>query len=113
MKKVSVRKLSVLGMVLMAASAVTAAVLPSKASDVKRDGSANNATLISASGVTPGGGGVKSCVPDVAPDVVYSCHLTDGTLTGVASEGLGVKTQNNTSLSITDNDIDTTSIIIP
>lgn len=113
MQKVSARKLSVLGMVLMAASAVTAAVLPTKSNDAKQVNSVDNATLVSNSGLTPGAGGIRSCIADQQGDVVFSCHLTVNSATGGASEVLGNRTAGNTSNSQSgeDHEGDTTSVV--
>lgn len=99
MKKVSARKFTVLGMVLMAASAVTAAVLPEKSTDLKLANSANDATLRSQSGAgNDNNVGVLSCVAD--NDQVFSCHLSlDATFTGTPSEAAANFTGDNTSLS--------------
>lgn len=110
MNKILLTKFSILSLVLLTVSLVTAALLPMKSNDAKRDGSANNGTLISASGITPGGGGIKSCISDAAGDLMFSCHVTVPTDSGIASEGLGHKTIGNTSTSDTDNGFDTTSI---
>ncbi len=109
MKSVSFRKLSVLGTILLAASAVTAAILPQRSNDLKVDGSADNATLRSQSGVG-GGGGALSCVADNTLN--FSCHQSalQFTGTGAASDQFpNIVTANNTSQSIKNNGIDTTS----
>ncbi|OQP44586.1 hypothetical protein A4H97_09465 [Niastella yeongjuensis] len=112
MTKVSFKKLSVLGLVLMAASAVTAAVLPAKSKDAADDNSANNATLKSNSGEL-GSGGVNSCIPDV-DDEVYSCHLSVGaTFTNDNGTSVGANhTVGNTSQSNPNNSVDTTSAAV-
>lgn len=99
MKKLSVKKLSILGLVLMAASAVTAAVLPTKNTDDKQVNSIDDATLVSNSGLTPGAGGIRSCVPDGVGDVVFSCNISTGSATGAASDLAGI-TVGNTSNSL-------------
>ena len=108
MQKLSVKKLSILGIVLTAASAVTAAVMPSKSSDIKFANSADNGTLVDNSG---GGGsaGIVSCITDVNGGV--SCHLTAASSTGALSEVAGRKTAGNTSDSIPNNAADTTSVV--
>lgn len=74
MKRVSIKNLSLLGLVLMAASAVTAAVLPDK-SNGKR---AHSGSLR----VNSGAGGSEpnpvtySCVADDPDDTVFTCTLT-------------------------------------
>jgi hypothetical protein len=97
MKKVSLKKLSVLGLVLMAASAVTAAILPTNTNKLQAN-SADNGTLRSQSGVgNDNNVPVVSCVADNAGDNVFSCHLTAGSSTGAASEAIGARTLGNTS----------------
>lgn len=111
MKEVSVRKLSILGMVLLAASAVTAAVLPEKSSDMRQVNSANDGTLRSQSGAgSPDNDPIISCVPDQTQ--VWSCNMSTGTITtgsGVVSDDIGVNTNGNTSNSNPLNSVDTTS----
>lgn len=111
MRQKSLKQLSILGLMLLATSVVTAAIVHTKSNNLAQlfDDSLNDCTRISQSGLTPGAGGVRSCTNDQAPDVLFSCHCTVSTLTGNASEGIGVRTVGNTSDSITENDIDTTS----
>ena len=106
MQKVSLRKLSVLGLVLMAASAVTAAIVPSKSKDLKQVNSANNGLLRNASGAGTGGG-VDSCVNLAGAQ----CHFTADTKTGAASSNALTHTNNNTSHSVPNNGFDTTSAV--
>ncbi|AXY75210.1 hypothetical protein D3H65_15000 [Paraflavitalea soli] len=113
MKKVSVRKFTVLGMVLMAASAVTAAVLPGRSNDLKQDNSADNATLRSQSGLgNDVNQNIVSCVADNTQN--WSCHLSlAATLTnGNGSNNAGNVTVGNTSqsTSATGHEGDTTSV---
>lgn len=116
MKQKSLKKISLLSFILLAASAVTAAVLSSEPTDAKQANSVDNGTLISNSGHTPGAGGIRSCVTDAQQDVVFSCHLTDPdiTFTGIESEFPGNATAGNSSLSQANfgHIGDTTSIII-
>jgi hypothetical protein len=107
MTKVSLRKLSVLGLVLMAASAVTAAIVPSKAKDLKQVNSDNNGILRDASGAGTGGG-VDSCVNG---DDNFDCHVTANTKTGNESENLLTRTAGNTSHSNSNDSADTTSAV--
>lgn len=100
MKKVSVRRLSVLGVVLMAASAVTAAILPSKA-----DGKfVNNGTLrtgVATDDDSPVA--LKTCVTN-ADGGAAVCTKTAGS-TAASTDGIsggqstvdGLQTINNTS----------------
>lgn len=68
-------KMSLLNLILLAAAAVTAAILPKKYNDLKQANSADNATLRSLSG---DGGDVNnpvlSCVWDYTLN--YSCHVS-------------------------------------
>jgi len=86
--------MSLLGLVLMAASAVTAAVLPDKA-DGKRT---NNGTLRANSNTVNGPAGVVSCFDD--EDTVDSCTATASITTGSGQDDStvnGLQTQGNTS----------------
>jgi len=93
MGKVSLKTMSLLGLVLMAASAVTAAVMP-RNFDRKR---MNNGTLRFSS--FSGGGALATCFDDV--DTVDSCTATVGTATTLAGQDdstvNGLQTQGNTS----------------
>lgn len=71
MQKLSIRKLSLLGLVLMAASAVTAAVLPKDDSKKTFNGKQQDST--------GGGGNQVSCINQSATS--YSCTYTAGTAT--------------------------------
>ena len=90
------KKLSILGLVLMGASAVTAAILPSKAAAF--DEGADNATLQNS---TNGG---QTCIPDLTNN--FSCNVTVGaatTTTGAqgnsyTGELQDQQTQGNTSI---------------
>jgi hypothetical protein len=81
MQKISFRKISVLGLILMAASAVTAAIIPNKAKttaeDLDRQGNLVNSTVASG---TIG----KTCGPKI--DLVSNCISTVGSNT----TGVGV-----------------------
>lgn len=110
MKKKSLKRISVLGLVLLIASAVTAAILPNQSNNKEFINSADNATLISNSGLTPGASGIRSCVPDNAGDAYFTCHLSSATVTGSASEGILVVTVGNTSNSWNISPGDTTSL---
>lgn len=96
MKK-SMRKFSVLGLVLTAAAAITAAIVPSSA---KSDGKVEaNGTLQTIS--NDGGVELKTCVTNVTPGV--SCHITASAATtaGTAANSFAagnVQTGNNTTL---------------
>lgn len=112
--KKSLTKLSLLSLALLAAPAVTAAILPSmhKDNDTRQANSSDNATLYSANGVAPGAGVVKSCVADEEIDVIYSYHLTvNATKTGASSEALGFRSVGNTSDSWPLFPGDTTSVV--
>jgi hypothetical protein len=89
MRKVSIKNWSLLGLVLMAASAVTAAVLPNK-SDRKIT---NNGTLRNNSGGN-GAAGVFSCIPH---DTAVSCTANTATNSAASLDGDGKQTVNNTS----------------
>lgn len=107
MTKVSLRKLSMLGLVLMAASAVTAAIVPSKSKAAKLENSEDNGRLLNASGLGTGGG-VDSCVfASGAP----TCHVTADTTTGDNSSLVGTRTDGNTSHSNSQDSVDTTSVV--
>jgi hypothetical protein len=86
MKSVSVRKLSILGIVLMAASALTAAVIPSNKKDsanrVDREGN-----MIDSTNEVGGGAQGKTCGPKLGGSVVTDCISTEGsdTTTGFGS----------------------------
>lgn len=117
MEKKSLRKLSLLGLVLMGASALTAAIVPSKAADIQGN-SADNGTLRPFSADNGVGDPlINSCV-NVNP-VNLSCHFTSGTLTSGAGIGTRIQTVGghryqtvgNTSNSDGDPDVDTTSIL--
>lgn len=86
MQKVSVKKLSILGIVLMAASAVTAAIIPSKPDENVRF-AAGSLTQNSA----PGGGIVSSwtCELDTTPGSINNlCNVSaTDTTEGVVSNG--------------------------
>lgn len=69
MRKISLRRSPILGLVLMAASAVTTAIIPDKKDDKSMNN--NNGTLRPFSNSIGGPGGVFSCVFDV--DVFFSC----------------------------------------
>jgi hypothetical protein len=71
MKQVTLRKVSILGVVLMAASAVTAAVLPSNKSDDSQFAADGSVTTSTSPGVT----GSRTCAP-TAPAAVKNCHIT-------------------------------------
>ncbi|WP_315816503.1 hypothetical protein [Paraflavitalea speifideaquila] len=95
----------------MAASAVTAAMLP-KSNDLKQINSADNGTLRSQSGDGNDlNQGVLSCVAD--NDLVFSCH--NSAIDGVTGTGAGsdafpnIVTVNNTSNSNPNDSVDTTS----
>jgi len=92
MKKVSVKNLSLLGLVLMAASAVTAAVVPDK-SNGRRP---NNGTLRAFSATAAGldqdaAQAVISCIPEV--ETIMSCtatNVTNTTTGGVAQSASAI-----------------------
>ncbi len=116
MEKKSLRKLSLLGLVLMAASAITAAIIPPKAVEIQPD-TADNATLRQLSCEGVGNPLIFSCC-NINP-VALSCHYTAGTRTSGAGIGTLIQTvgghryqtNGNTSLSDGDPDVDTTSIL--
>lgn len=100
MKKLSIKNVSLLSLVLMAASAVTAAVLPDKA-----NGKAPNDGTLRAFSATVAGAdqdaaqAVISCIPDA--DTAYSCTATAATGTtteNTSRDGLGRNTVGNTSI---------------
>lgn len=72
MEKISMKKLSVLGLILMTASAVTAAILPSKNSRF-----ADSGTLRTGLAVTDDGAAVKTCITN-ADGGNPSCTKTIG-----------------------------------
>lgn len=74
MKQISWRRMSILGIVLMGASAVTAAVLPSKSEARDKTGSLTQA------GTADAGAAVFSCTTSAGtPDA--PCNITAGTAT--------------------------------
>lgn len=92
------KKISLLGLVLLTVSSVATALLPKKSKDFKQANSADNATLCSESGMACGSGiPPLSCVPDNTLN--YSCHLTNPSLTGVRSDLPPNGTIGNTSIS--------------
>lgn len=74
MQKLSLRKMSVLGLVLMGASALTAAIVPAKK---ERSGDGQNNGRLALNSATAGGANVLSCVPDA---VIESCTATEGSI---------------------------------
>lgn len=114
MERKSIRQMSILGVVLMVASAVTAAVVPDKPAD-NQTNSLNDGKLLINSGAGGSlGSPVVSCVAGASP---FACHITSSG-TGAATvvitaQGGEYTTQNNTSLSRTGVAGDTTSILIP
>lgn len=116
MEKKTVRQFSLLGLVLMGASALTAAVVPSKAAPVQGN-SADNGKAVQFSNDNAAQA-VLSCV---AVDDVFDCHIT--ALSGTTGVGvLGTKVQSvggrlydtvgNTSASNPLNANDTTSQLV-
>ena len=105
MEKVSLRKLSVLGLVLMAASAVTAAVAPNKADDKRV--SNNNGTLRPLSN-SIGGPAVFSCIDDV--DTVDSCTATATATTTAGDANNSAVTQGINQVQTTRNTSNTLAI---
>ena len=114
MKKISVKNLSLLGLVLMGASAVTAAV----ASDKSNTRRANNGTLRINSGISADGlAAVVSCSPRSGS--AFSCTATDATLTSVGTpdesltviNGLNYQTIGNTSQTNPNDGIDQNSVL--
>lgn len=90
--------MSILGMVLLAASAVTAAILPDKTA--KTTEGANDGTLLTAGTDDPG----KTCVTDSIDDNIYSCNRSVGATVTTAAQGVesytgenNDQTQSNTS----------------
>lgn len=102
MQKVSIRKLSILGLVLMAASAVTAAIIPSKSDKkaIKFDaaGSLTFSTVVGDGDLLANRSGSISCELDTGA-ITAACNVTVATET---SEALG--DANSTSISTFDND---------
>ncbi len=82
MQKTSLKKLSILGLVLVAASAVTAAVVPNQISD-KRD-NANNGSLRQ----TLTSGGDWTCVAN-SPGTGVTCTVTDNSSVDTTGGGSG------------------------
>jgi hypothetical protein len=100
MQKVSFRKVSILGLVLMAASAVTAAVLPAQddenASDRFANGSLTNRSALN-------GGGVDSsltCAPDTGGGTA-NCNATSQDVAGSETTGVQQPDDENDSTSAT------------
>ncbi len=93
MKKVSMRKLSLLGLILIGASAVTAAVLPKH--ETRQTGTGGDLVL-SDDGVT------LTCVQDNAPDNVCGYTATNGALSSTSSNGVGTSTITELDDAVTD-----------
>ena len=121
MRKQSVRQFSLLGLALMVVSAITSAFTTSTSFYFQLN-SANNGTLRPFSGGNGASMMISSCITSVQP--FANCHKTDygpgllGTRTGVATVyvnqlGQRFTTQGNTSMSIPNNGIDTTSVLTP
>ena len=120
MEKKTVRQFSLLGLVLMGASALTAAVVPTKPADV-REGSADNGRALQFSANNDAVQASLSCAVQAGtPD----CHVTAGTLSTVAGgngtfivtdDGGQYQTEGNTSASRIGNGFDTTSntVLVP
>lgn len=116
MEKKSVRQLSLLGLVLMGASALTAAIVPSKPAP-EQGNSLNNGTLRQFSGGNDVVQNIVSCV--VIAGAPLKCHVTAGTGTSVGAATSVVRTagggtyttRGNTSQSISGDGNDTTSIL--
>lgn len=116
MEKKTVRQFSLLGLVLMGASALTAAIVPSKAAPLQAN-SADNGTLRQFSGGDNANQVIVSCV--VLPQQVLKCHVTVGTgTTGgavatiiITINGHSYQTVGNTSQSNSLNAQDTTSVL--
>jgi len=93
MKKLSWQRISILGVVLMGASAVTAAVLPSKAASHDASGGS-----LTAAGTKDGTVAVLSCT--FTADAATPCTVTVGsatTISGAANSFVdGFQTVNNT-----------------
>ncbi|MCF6402115.1 hypothetical protein L3C95_04470 [Chitinophaga filiformis] len=79
MKKVSVKNLSLLGLVLMAASAVTAAVVPDKSNARRINNGSLRVASDTAAGADQDAPAAVSCVADV--DTLHSCTATAGSNT--------------------------------
>ncbi|WP_315816504.1 hypothetical protein [Paraflavitalea speifideaquila] len=109
MKNTSARKLSILGIILMTASVVTAAILPGNSKDLKQANSADNGTLRSFSGIgSDQNNPIVSCVGDNT--LRFSCHISIITGTGIGSDIFPIQvTANNTSNSNPNDARDTTS----
>ena len=92
MKNVSVKNWSILSLILLGASAVTAAVMPDKANKRFVDG-----TLLQNSATSPFIGGVWSCVPGGNGSCTASATVSTQA-SQVDSIVSGQQTENNTSL---------------
>lgn len=86
MQKVTLRKISILGLVLMAASAVTAAMVPSKA-DKKAINAANGS--LTENSATHANGVVSSvtCAPDTAGGNISDLACTASSAAGSVTTG--------------------------
>ena len=79
MQKKSIRKISILGLVLMAASAITASMVPSKSYSKMDKFYAGSLTFFS---MIPNAGSASSvtCAPDtLAGGIQLACNVTDDT----------------------------------
>lgn len=102
MKKVSMKKLSILGLVLMGASAVTAAILPGKSSAFRAEGNDNGTLKAVADGATTDADRL-TCIADNTLN--FSCNRSNlsGQTTntsspaGASSVRNGLTTQDQTS----------------
>lgn len=95
MQKLSMRKLSILGLVLMGASAVTAAVIPSKSD--KKDAKKFDAGSLTAISESPNGTAAASsvtCEVDTEGTIGQACNISAASAT---TEGLAITSNNDPS----------------
>lgn len=86
--KLSTRKLSILGFVLLAASAVTAAVIPSKAKD--SNAKVNNGHLSDSTGAS----GVENTCREAGINDALDCTYTETGLSSTSGAGSNASTSN-------------------
>lgn len=102
MQKLSAKKISILGLVLMGASALTAAVVPSK--EVKEDQGDDNGRLLQLSATVNGPNAVLSCATASSP---FQCTKTVGsTVNSTTGSGL---TNSYVGVNLTDQTVGNTS----
>jgi len=99
MQKLSIRKISILGLVLMAASAVTAAVLPSKSNNNADKFAAGSLTNADAVGVN-GNLSSLTCAADTGDAITAPCNHSTADLAGTETTTANASGPDSTSVTI-------------